>query len=172
MLKFFRKVCQKSLFRKVNLQFFLSWKLSRYAYINLEFCVEDFSWWQMTRSMTFYNKFHCVKIKDAKVFFSFCKVYEKSLFWKVNQHIFLSWKCQSRIQCWWFFTMTNDYKFQCVKIISKRSIFQNFWKVHCWSKSLFFEIETSNFGSSYLFLSPLKWRGRIWPNLTFWILKS
>ena len=53
----------------------------------------------------------------------------------------------------------------------ERSIFQTFWKVHCWSKSLFFEVETSNFGSSYIFLSPLKWRGRIWPNLTFWMSK-
>ena len=32
---------------------------------------------------------------------------------------------------------------------------------------LFFELETSNFGSSYVFLSPLKWRGRILPNCTF-----
>ena len=42
------------------------------------------------------------------------------------------------------------------------------WRVHCCTKSLFFEIETSNFGSSYIFLSPLKWQGRILPNLTFW----
>ena len=35
--------------------------------------------------------------------------------------------------------------------------------------SLFFEIETSNFGSSYVFLSPLKWWGRFLLNLTLWI---
>ena len=55
--------------------------------------------------------------------------------------------------------------------INKRSIFQTFWKVHCVTKSLFFEIETSNFGSSYVFVSPLKWQGRIWPILTFWTQK-
>ena len=56
-------------------------------------------------------------------------------------------------------------------LFSKRAIFQTFWKVHCCTKSLFFEIETSNFGSSYVFSSPLKWQGWIWPNLTFWIQK-
>ena len=45
--------------------------------------------------------------------------------------------------------------------LSKRSIFQTFWKVHCVTKPLFFEIETSNFGSSYVFSSPLKWWGQI-----------
>ena len=54
---------------------------------------------------------------------------------------------------------------------SQRAIFQTFWKVHCCTKSLFFDIETSNFGSSYVFLSPLKWRGRILHNLTFWTQK-
>ena len=34
---------------------------------------------------------------------------------------------------------------------SERSIFQTFWKVHCWSKSLFFELETSNFGYLLIF---------------------
>ena len=29
---------------------------------------------------------------------------------------------------------------------SKRSIFQTFWKPDCCTKSLFFELETSNFG--------------------------
>ena len=33
----------------------------------------------------------------------------------------------------------------------QRSIFQTFWKVHCWSKSLFFELETSNFGYLLIF---------------------
>ena len=28
----------------------------------------------------------------------------------------------------------------------KRSIVQTFWKLHCVTKSLFFELETSNFG--------------------------
>ena len=51
--------------------------------------------------------------------------------------------------------------------LAKRSIFQIFWKVHCVTKSLFFEIEISNFGSSYVFSSPLKWRGWFLPNLTF-----
>ena len=54
---------------------------------------------------------------------------------------------------------------------SERAIFQNFWRVHCCTKSLFFEIETSYFGSRYVFLSPLKWRGPNWPNLTFWTQK-
>ena len=43
----------------------------------------------------------------------------------------------------------------------KRAIFQTFWRLHCVTKSLFFELETPYFGSSYVFLSPLKWRGRI-----------
>ena len=50
----------------------------------------------------------------------------------------------------------------------ERSIFQTFWKLHCCPIPLSFEIMTSNFGSSYVFLSSLKWRDRIWPNLTFW----
>ena len=33
----------------------------------------------------------------------------------------------------------------------KRSIFQTFWKLHCVTKSLFFEIETSNFGYLLIF---------------------
>ena len=53
----------------------------------------------------------------------------------------------------------------------KRSIFQTFWKVHCVTKSLFFELETPNFGSSYIFSSPLKLQGQILPNLTFWTQK-
>ena len=55
--------------------------------------------------------------------------------------------------------------------LPKRAIFQTFWRLYCCTKSLFFEIETSNFGSSYVFASPLKWRGRILPNLTFWTPK-
>ena len=39
---------------------------------------------------------------------------------------------------------------------TERSIFQTFWRLHCCAKFLFFELETSNFGSSYVFLSPLK----------------
>ena len=53
--------------------------------------------------------------------------------------------------------------------MGERSIFQTLWKIHSCTKFLSFELETSNFGSSYVFSSPLKWRGRIWPNLTFWI---
>ena len=35
----------------------------------------------------------------------------------------------------------------------------------------FFEVETSNFGSSYVFSSLLNLRGQILPNLTFWTQK-
>ena len=38
-------------------------------------------------------------------------------------------------------------------------------------KTLFLELETSNFAYSHVFLSPLKWRGQILPNLTFWTPK-
>jgi hypothetical protein len=38
------------------------------------------------------------------------------------------------------------YKKGIYQNASKRSIFQTFWKVHCVTKSLFFELETSNFG--------------------------
>ena len=34
---------------------------------------------------------------------------------------------------------------------SERSIFQTFWKLHCVTKSLFFELETSNFGCLLIF---------------------
>ena len=36
--------------------------------------------------------------------------------------------------------------------IIKRRIFQTCWKVHCCTKSLFFELETSNLGSLLIFL--------------------
>ena len=52
--------------------------------------------------------------------------------------------------------------------MSERAIFQTFWKDEVCARFLFFELETWNFGSSYVFSSPLKWRGQIWPNLTFW----
>ena len=55
--------------------------------------------------------------------------------------------------------------------VSKRAIFQTFWKTYNCTVFSFFEIETSNFGCSYVFSSPLKWWGRIWPNLTFWTQK-
>ena len=55
--------------------------------------------------------------------------------------------------------------------MSERSIFQTFWKIHSCTKFLSFELETSNFGSSYVFSSPLKWRGPFLPNLTFWTQK-
>ena len=54
---------------------------------------------------------------------------------------------------------------------TQRAIFQTFWKTYNCTIFSFFEIETSNFGCSYVFSSPLKWWGRIWPNLTFWIQK-
>jgi hypothetical protein len=38
-------------------------------------------------------------------------------------------------------------------------------------KILFLELETSNFGSSHVFRSPLKWQGQILTNLTFIIQK-
>ena len=53
----------------------------------------------------------------------------------------------------------------------ERSIFQTFWKKHSCAKFLSFELETSNFGSSYVFSSPSKWGGRFLPNLTFWTPK-
>ena len=53
------------------------------------------------------------------------------------------------------------------KITFERAIFQTFWKLHCCAKFLFFELETSNFGSSYVFLSLLKWQGQFLPNWTF-----
>ena len=53
----------------------------------------------------------------------------------------------------------------------ERSIFQTFWKIHSCAKFLSFELETSNFGSSYVFSSPLKWWGRFLPNLMFWTQK-
>ena len=37
----------------------------------------------------------------------------------------------------------------------KRSIFQTFRKLHCVTKSLFFELETSNFGYLLIFLFTL-----------------
>ena len=58
---------------------------------------------------------------------------------------------------------------QC--FIQKRAIFQTFWRIHSCAKFLSFELETSNFGSSYVFSSPLKWRGRFLPNMTFWTQK-
>ena len=53
----------------------------------------------------------------------------------------------------------------------ERAIFQTFWRIHSCAKFLSFELETSNFGSSYVFSSPLKWRGWFLPNLTFWTQK-
>ena len=35
--------------------------------------------------------------------------------------------------------------------VLQRSIFQTFWKPHCVTKSLFFELETSNFGYLLIF---------------------
>ena len=61
----------------------------------------------------------------------------------------------------------NEKKSQENTLI-ERAIFQTFWKLHCCAKFLFFELKTSNFGSSYVFLSPLKWQGWFLPNLTFW----
>ena len=49
----------------------------------------------------------------------------------------------------------------------ERAIFQIFWKDDCCTDFLFFELETSNFGSSFVFSSPLNLRGPILPNLTF-----
>ena len=49
----------------------------------------------------------------------------------------------------------------------KRAIFQIFWRLHCCTKFLFFELETLNFGFSYVFSSPLKCRGQFLPNLIF-----
>ena len=37
----------------------------------------------------------------------------------------------------------------------QRSIFQTFWKLHCCTKSVFFELETSNFGYLLIFWFPL-----------------
>ena len=59
----------------------------------------------------------------------------------------------------------------CIRDRFKRSIFQTCWRIHSCAKFLSFELETSNFGSSYVFLSPLKWRGPFLPNLTFWTQK-
>ena len=53
----------------------------------------------------------------------------------------------------------------------ERAIFQPFWKLHCVTKSLFFELETPNFGSSYVFSSLLNLQGQILPNLKFWTQK-
>ena len=53
----------------------------------------------------------------------------------------------------------------------KRSILQTFWKTDCVTRSLFFELETPYFGSSFVFSSPLNLQGQILPNLTFWTQK-
>ena len=59
--------------------------------------------------------------------------------------------------------VSSAFAFVCFE----RAIFQTFWRLHCVTKSLFFEIETSNFGSSFVFSSPLNLQGQILPNLTF-----
>ena len=58
-----------------------------------------------------------------------------------------------------------------IAYLYKRAIFQTFWKPDCCTKSLFSELETPYFGSSFVFSSPLNLRGQILPNLTFWIQK-
>ena len=88
------------------------------------------------------------------------------------------------IYCWDFVRDDNQryysimrwhlvvYEVDHISVHIKRSIFQTFWKAYNCTIFSFFEIETSNFGSSYVFLSPLKWQGRIWPNFTFWPQKG
>ena len=76
-------------------------------------------------------------------------------------------------ESWMRFTTCNSYcnlitiYGSVLQIQFERAIFQTFWRIHSCAKFLSFELETSNFGSSYVFLSPLKWLGRFLPNLTF-----
>jgi hypothetical protein len=61
----------------------------------------------------------------------------------------------------------NYFPFEKKISWDKRAIFQTFWKQYNCTILLFFELETSNFGYSYVVFSPLKWQGQILPNLTF-----
>ena len=82
----------------------------------------------------------------------------------------LARRLQGQLELGSYFTKAN-FTHRLLAFICERSIFQTFWKIHSCTKFLSFELETSNFGSSYVFSSPLKWRGRFLPNLTFWTQK-
>ena len=89
----------------------------------------------------------------------------------VPNFCFLSYRLQILAPATFFCFLTFLNVWHESLLNRQRSIFQIFWRLHCCAKFLFFELETSNFGSSYVFLSPLKWRGRFLPNLTFWTQK-
>ena len=46
-------------------------------------------------------------------------------------------------------------------VLLTRAIFQSFWRLHCCAKFLFFELETLNFGSRYVFFKPVKMAGSV-----------
>ena len=76
-------------------------------------------------------------------------------------------KCKTDLQ----FFYCNFYIGLYMANNCKRAIFQIFWKPDCITRFLFFELDTSKFGSSYVFWSVLKWGSQISPNLTFWTQK-
>ena len=78
-----------------------------------------------------------------------------------SQKCFMNMYIQGFHQVWYQGGVKSTVSGVVEDLMFKRAIFQTFWRVHCCPDSLFFEIETSNFGSSYVFLSLLKWQGWI-----------
>ena len=83
-----------------------------------------------------------------------------------------TWQIQNkRLKNWrtsqiWFDQTWHEYSWQChrwfifplpkrIRLHVKKVIFQAFWKLHCCTKSLFFELETSNCGYLLIFWFPL-----------------
>ena len=67
-----------------------------------------------------------------------------------GSRLFLEWDCQ----------FNEIWARPC--LFWTRAISQTFWRLHCVTKSLFIEIETSNFGSSFVLSSPLNLWGQFY----------
>ena len=75
------------------------------------------------------------------------KIYELSCFWILFDILGYTFRCWNGSDWYAYIHM--------LVLLWKRSIFQIFWKPHCVTKSLFYELETSNF--CYLLIFWICW---------------
>jgi hypothetical protein len=156
----------------INFQFRAIWVSKANFLITLgehvEYIYPVYDKWLTVHSIeSFRNRFYLCTL-PFKMFWPFWSVWCKMALAEVG--VSLPWWCHALVLLvpgYWSLFLNLSPK--SATLPSERAIFQTFWRLHCCTDSLFFEIETSNFGSSYVFWNPLKWQGWILLNFTFWI---
>ena len=110
--------------------------------------------------MTFYTTFVCISCKFKAKLIKHCDLssrFNQNTCFFSRHKFFIGFKRGLHYAGFLFFMMSEASTYTRSDTMKpklfgiQRSVFQTFWKLHCSTKSLFFELETSNCGYFLIF---------------------